>query len=46
MVTADVDGFDLALGERVIRFAWSAPVKDSGDVRRELVRIAKEGRVV
>jgi putative heme iron utilization protein len=46
MVTADVDGFDLALGERVIRFAWSAPVKDSGDVRRELVRMAKEGRVV
>ncbi|MEA2729223.1 MAG: hypothetical protein QOF70_3698 [Acetobacteraceae bacterium] len=46
MVTADVDGFDLALGERVVRFAWSAPVKDAGDVRRELVRMAKEGRVV
>jgi putative heme iron utilization protein len=44
MVTADVDGFDLALGERVVRFAWSAPVKDAGDVRRELVRMAKEGR--
>jgi putative heme iron utilization protein len=44
MVTADVDGFDLALGEKVVRFAWSEPVKDAGDVRRELVRMAKEGR--
>lgn len=40
MVTADVDGFDLALGERVIRFNWSGPVKDAADVRRELVRLA------
>ena len=45
MVTADVDGFDLALEERVVRFAWSAPVKDAGDVRRELVRMTKEARV-
>jgi hypothetical protein len=44
MVTADVDGFDLAASERVIRFAWSEPVKDSGDVRRELVRMAKAAR--
>ncbi|HEY0184879.1 MAG TPA: DUF2470 domain-containing protein [Rhodopila sp.] len=44
MVTADVDGFDLALGERVVRFAWSAPAKDVGDVRRELVRMATAGR--
>ena len=44
MVTADVDGFDLALEERVVRFAWSAPVKDAGDVRSELVRMAKAGR--
>ncbi|MDR3533395.1 MAG: pyridoxamine 5'-phosphate oxidase family protein [Rhodopila sp.] len=44
MVTADVDGFDLALGERVVRFAWSAPVRDAEGVRRELVRLAKEGR--
>jgi heme iron utilization protein len=44
MVTADVDGFDLALGERVVRFAWSAPVKDSGEVRRELVRMTKDAR--
>lgn len=44
MVTADVDGFDLALGERVVRFAWSAPVKNSGDVRRELVRMVAAAR--
>lgn len=44
MVTADVDGFDLALGEQVTRFAWSSPVKDAGDVRRELVRLAKAAR--
>ena len=44
MVTADVDGLDLALGERVVRFAWSEPVKAAGDVRRELVRMAREGR--
>jgi putative heme iron utilization protein len=44
MVTADVDGFDLALGDRVVRFAWSAPVADAGAVRRELVRMAKEAR--
>jgi putative heme iron utilization protein len=43
MVTADVEGFDLALGERVVRFAWSAPVRDAGDVRRELVRLAEGG---
>lgn len=41
MVTADVDGFDLALAERVVRFAWSAPVNDAGDVRRELVEMVK-----
>lgn len=44
MVTADVDGFDLAIGETVIRFAWSAPVSDAGDVRRELVRMSNEAR--
>ena len=41
MVTADVDGFDLAMEETVIRFAWSEPVKDPADVRRELVRMTK-----
>lgn len=44
MVTADVDGFDLAAGERVVRFAWSAPVTNAGDVRRELVRMVTERR--
>jgi putative heme iron utilization protein len=44
MVTADVDGFDLALGERVVRFAWSEPVAASGDVRRQLVRMTQECR--
>jgi len=44
MVTADVDGFDLAVEDRSLRFPWSAPVRDAGDVRRELVRLAKEGR--
>ena len=41
MVTADVDGFDLAMEETVVRFAWSEPVKDPADVRRELVRMTK-----
>ena len=44
MVTADVDGFDLAQGETVLRFAWSAPVKNAGDVRQELVRMAQAAR--
>jgi len=42
MVIADVDGFDLALDEKVVRIAWSEPVKDAGDVRRQLVRMAAE----
>ena len=45
MVTADVDGFDLALEEQVMRIAWSEPVKDGADVRRELVRLTKEAQV-
>jgi hypothetical protein len=44
MVTADVDGFDLALDERVVRIPWPAPVSDSRDVRRELVRMTKAAR--
>jgi heme oxygenase (biliverdin-IX-beta and delta-forming) len=44
MVTVDVDGFDLALGELVVRQAWSAPVSDAMDVRRELVRLAQQAR--
>jgi putative heme iron utilization protein len=37
MVTADVDGCDLALEEKVVRFPWSAPVADANAVRKELV---------
>jgi len=44
MVTADVDGFDLALNEVVVRIDWSAPVTDASGVRTELVRIAPEAR--
>ncbi len=43
MVTADVDGCDLALGERVVRVAWSAPANSLEDVRRELARLARPG---
>jgi putative heme iron utilization protein len=44
MVAVDVDGCDLAQGERVIRIAWAAPVADPGGVRAELVRLAREAR--
>jgi len=44
MVGVDVDGCDLARGERVVRVAWSAPVANAGDVRRELIRLAREAR--
>lgn len=41
MLAADVDGCDLGLDERVARLAWSAPVAEAGDVRRELVRMLR-----
>lgn len=44
LAAVDVDGCDLASGERVVRVAWSAPVANAGDVRRELVRLTKEAR--
>jgi len=44
MVTADVDGCDLACGEKVVRVAWSAPVSQPMEVRRELVRLARHAR--
>lgn len=44
MVATDVDGCDLAAGERVRRVPWSAPVANAGDVRRELVRLAQAAR--
>ena len=43
MVAADVDGCDLAAGERVVRLAWHAPVEGPEGVRAELVRLAHEG---
>jgi heme iron utilization protein len=44
MVGVDVDGCDLADGERVIRVHWSAPVADPDGVRQELIRLAREAR--
>lgn len=44
MVTADVDGCDLACGETVLRIAWSAPVPDARAIRTELVRLARAAR--
>jgi putative heme iron utilization protein len=44
MVTADVDGCDLASGEQVVRVAWSAPVADAEGVRRELVGLLRTAR--
>jgi heme iron utilization protein len=43
MAAVDVDGCDLAQGERVIRVHWSAPVADADGVRRELIRLARAG---
>jgi putative heme iron utilization protein len=43
LVGVDVDGCDLACGERVVRVAWSAPVTDAGGVAREMIRLAREG---
>ena len=40
MVAVDIDGCDLALGERVIRVHWAAPVSDTAGVRGELIRLA------
>mgnify|MGYP001546663013 CR=1 FL=1 len=44
MVTADVDGCDLACGEGVIRIPWAGPVASAGDIRSELVRLARAAR--
>jgi hypothetical protein len=43
MVAVDVDGCDLAQGERVVRVAWSVPVAAPEGVRAELVRLAWRG---
>ena len=44
MVTADVDGCDLAQRERVVRIPWAGPVASAGDIRSELVRLAHAAR--
>lgn len=45
MVSADVDGCDLARGEeQAIRVHWSAPVSDSQNVRKELVKLTTAAR--
>ena len=41
MVAVDVDGCDLAAGERVLRIDWALPVNDADGVRTELVRLAR-----
>jgi putative heme iron utilization protein len=41
MAGVDVDGCDLADGERSLRVAWSAPVANPGQVRAELVRLVR-----
>lgn len=41
MVSVDVDGFDLALEERVLRVHWPAPVADTTGVRHELIRLLR-----
>jgi putative heme iron utilization protein len=42
MVTVDVDGFDLALEETVIRIPWAAPAADPAGIRQELARMVQE----
>ena len=44
MVTVDVDGFDLAQDERVIRVPWPAPVANTVQVREELVKMTRAAR--
>ena len=44
MVTADTDGCDLALDERTVRVPWAAPVGTPGQVRAELIRLARAAR--
>lgn len=44
MVTCDVDGFDVLIGEGTRRVAWAAPVTGADGVRAELVRLAKQAR--
>ena len=42
MAAVDVDGCDLAQGDRVIRVHWSAPVVDQNGAAREMIRMVRE----
>ncbi len=44
LTAADVDGLDLALGERVLRLDFSAPADGPEGIREELIRAARRGR--
>ena len=44
MVAVDIDGCDLARGERVFRIAWQAPVADPEGVRAALIKLARAAR--
>lgn len=44
LVAVDVDGADLAAGDRVCRMDFSRSVASAEDVRGELMRAAREGR--
>jgi len=45
MVTADIDGCDLALADQVVRIPWSAPVTDAAGIRAELIRLTRAVRL-
>jgi len=42
IVTVDVDGFDLACAEQVLRVPWSAPVETARGLEREFLRLTGE----
>jgi putative heme iron utilization protein len=44
MAAADMDGCDLALGQRVIRAPWRMPVSSPDQLRSELIRLARSAR--
>jgi putative heme iron utilization protein len=44
MVGIDADGFDVRAGDRVLRFAFDAPVTSGADLRRTLAELARRAR--
>ena len=44
MTAVDADGFDLTAGDRVVRHAFPAPVKDADGVRKALILAARAAR--